>query len=196
MIYLSLNNYYIFLISLRSLLSLNIPIDGCLNLLKRNGLSILFCLRTIIASHIMQAIWYPPVLPTHYPVALGGGQIPLSKRFPLDTIPEGALSFIDGADMLGRRLECNTLPPPPPLARRLECSTVPPPPPLPARNKAAWPGCASPVTPRTTGKTTHYGSSWWSIMRIMLLPTQPARPVSVAEPASRSAGKFSPAPGT
>ena len=28
-------------------------------------------------SHIMQASWFPPVLPTYYPIALGGGPIPL-----------------------------------------------------------------------------------------------------------------------
>ena len=74
----------------------------------------------------MEAIWFPPVLPTHYPVALGGGQIPLSLRFPLDAIPEVALSFIDRADMVGILHHG----PMPPLARRLECDTVPPPPPL------------------------------------------------------------------
>ena len=74
-------------------------------------------------SHIMQAIWFPPVLPTHYPIALGGGPIPLSLRCPLDAIPEIDASFIDEAEMCNIRHG-----PTPPLARRLECITVPPPP--------------------------------------------------------------------
>ena len=74
----------------------------------------------------MQAIWFPPELPTHYPVALGGGQIPSWKRYPLDAIPKVASSFTDGADMV----DIIRHGPMPPLARRLECNTVPPPPPL------------------------------------------------------------------
>jgi hypothetical protein len=42
------------------------------------------------------------------------------------SIPEVALSFIDRADMVGILHHG----PMPPLARRLECDTVPPPPPL------------------------------------------------------------------
>ena len=75
----------------------------------------------------MQAIWFPPVLPMHYPVALGGGPIALSLRFPLDVIPElDELSTDEDALVENIRGQ-----PRPPLARKLK-EILPRPPPLPS----------------------------------------------------------------